>query len=341
MNFLLLLASIVSLASALPATTNAKRHLSPRDLAAIDGSSNYPAALTLSGTIEGASVSSTGEAYAVNSSSMINLKSGEIVVSGSTDQSTLFFASSRFTKTLGTLIGDAVGHTVWVISSNSTAPTQLFPPNPAMLQPNDMAISADESMLYFSGMHFQDTSVAGQDGELWYYSTATKTLTQVDKSLLAAAGIYRTNGIELSPDGTTLYLSSAQNENGVVVAAKVFAFTINQSTGAPENPTVIFDIYGSVAGAQEAQADPDGMRSDTAGTVFMTLNGGGQVLKFDPASKTAEVITLPTVKWPANLELVGEQGTELVVVGKCEDGESSCIDVYQHNVPGKAWSALQ
>jgi len=59
-----------------------------------------------------------------------------------------------------------------------------------MLQPNDIAISADESRVYLSGMNYD-----ADTGDLWYYNVAQNTLHNIDLSGTVPK-FFRTNGIE-------------------------------------------------------------------------------------------------------------------------------------------------
>jgi sugar lactone lactonase YvrE len=58
-------------------------------------------------------------------------------------------------------------------------------------KPNDMAISADESRLYLSGMNYD-----ADPGDLWFYDITQKSLHNIDLSGTDPK-LFRTNGIEL------------------------------------------------------------------------------------------------------------------------------------------------
>lgn len=301
---------------------------------------DFPVIKYMGATIEGASVDKAGDLFAVNKTHLMNLAEaggGSLILGNDSS----FFASSRFTRTLGVLVGDATLHTVWQkIHSAMQAP--LFLPNAHMLQPNDMAISADESRIYLSGMNY-----AADTGDVWYYDVHKHVLKRVDLSI-ADPKIFRTNGIELSPDDKELYITSAQNSlNDTVIGAKIFRFLIEHETGIPQNPVEVIDLYETLAekglDGAKAQMDPDGMRIDMKGNLFISLNSFGAVLIWninaDPGS--SKIITLETVKFPSNLELAGKEGKDLYVVGMCEGGLDACIDHYKHDIPGRAITNLR
>ena len=93
--------------------------------------------------------------------------------------------------------------------------------------------------------------------------------------------------------------------------------------------------------------DVDGMRLDTAGRLYVTRNGGGEVVVMDPmgTNKALQRIKVP-FSAPANLEFGGPQGKTLFVVGRCGVGTpygqgSGCIEAIDASAPGLAWSNLQ
>jgi gluconolactonase len=302
---------------------------------ATSAADEYPTVKSMGSSIDGASVDKFGNFYAVNKTHFLNLSSPTaqpLLVGSNIDT----FDSSRFTKSLDFLVGDATIHTVWKASLQ----TPLFPANSSMLQPNDMAISRDESRLYLSGMNYRSDT-----GDLWYYNVMDDTLQKIQLSGTEPP-FFRTNGIELSPDDGELFLSSAQNNpDGNVCAAQIFRFQIEEDTGVPYNPSVAIDLYATLAakGLDPSGLDPDGMRIDVDGTLFICLDGFQAVLKWNTGSdpSSATVINLETVQSPKNLELGGPEGKDLFVIGQCGDGNTACIDHYVHDTPGKAFQNLQ
>ncbi|KAL7271406.1 hypothetical protein RUND412_005831 [Rhizina undulata] len=312
----------------------------PGALPALPAAITYPHALDLSATIEGCSVTAAGEIYAVNQTSFYSLSAGpgapntQKYFGGGLPDS--YFASSRFTRTLGPLVGDAIVHAVWRSDKNGSWST-LFR-DERMLQPNDMTVSGDERFIYFSGMSYTATTFAGVNGDLWVYDVYTNDTHPVDPSVLKKAGIHRTNGIELSPDDKFLYITSAENLNGAIVSTKVFKFTIGEN-GIPRSPVMEVDLYVALSeiGYTDAKAqgmDPDGMRIDVEGNLFVSLNAYQKVLKYNINTKKSQVIALPTVAFPSNLELGGTEGKDLVIVGRCNGGAASCVDLYKNDAVG-------
>jgi gluconolactonase len=79
------------------------------------------------------------------------------------------------------------------------------------------------------------------------------------------------------------------------------------------------------------------------GNLFVSLNAFRSVLKWNihanPATST--VIKLETVEFPANLELGGNEGKDLFVIGQCSGQNSACVDHYTHDITGRAFRNLQ
>jgi gluconolactonase len=207
-----------------------------------------------------------------------------------------------------------------------------------MLQPNDLALSTlRDTLIYLSGQDF-----AASTGDLWTCDGGLAI--QFPPSILLAAGIGRTNGIETSPCGSYLYVSSAVNAaDGTVLQNKIFKFALNPDTGAiiEQAPELFFDF--AVDGTQAT--DVDGMRTDVDGNLFVTRNGKGQVVELSPEGKEVRVIVFPGLgvgAGPANLEFGGDEGKTLTVIGKClVDATKGCAATFESDVVGKAFARLQ
>jgi gluconolactonase len=206
-----------------------------------------------------------------------------------------------------------------------------------MLQPNDLALSTTrDTLIFLSGQNFTLDTTAGTSGDLWTCDGGSAI--QYPSSILASANIHRTNGIETSPDGTSLYLSSAVNVNGTVIRNSIFKFALNKDTGyiLTQAPTLFYDFVDTAA------TDIDGMRTDVDGNLFVTRNGLGTVVKLSPRGELLLEIELPGMGGPSNLELGGKQGKTLVAIGKCKDDVTKgCAASFRSDAVGKAFARLQ
>ncbi|CUS08805.1 unnamed protein product [Tuber aestivum] len=330
-------------------------------VSATSAADKFPVIGQMGSSIEGASVNHKGELFAVNKTHFLSLKTGtsdprnpRLVGPG---DKTSYFASSRFTRSHHVLIGDALGHSIWQQDYNGTVKRRWhgrfakraytpFLINDKLLQPNDFTINQAETYLYMSGMNYTATTQAGEHGDVWFYNIKTGTHKQVAKDVMRNAGIHRCNGIDLSPDDKYLYVTSGQNYNDTVISTKIYRFEIDPATGEPRNPTTVVDLYQVLANAgvkaRERGMDPDGMRMDIAGNLFITLNAIPGVLRWSTTIPgNATYIPLETVDAPSNLEFGGEDGKTLYIVGRCQDREKACVDAYKHNIPGRAITNLR
>jgi gluconolactonase len=325
-----------------------------------------PGVIGLGGGIEGTSVDKTGKLYTVNGSGLYALdkENSTVWTNGTGGMNIGGLASSRFTRTLGTLIGDAGGHKV--LNVQDPKKPVLFLDASKMLQPNDMTISRNEKWIYFSGMNYGEMK-----GDVWFYNVESKNLANVPWPG------NRANGIELSHDDKYLYVSNANNTmKAETDVASVIRYDIN-ANGMPENPQKVLDyrklridagyfpkdaatnMYANFSLTADAYAvavkdrknpqekemdfDPDGMRMDSKGTLFATLNAWKTVVMWDTtkANTSAKFMQLDTVYWPTNLEFGGPEGKTVTVVGKCRGNANTCVDSFEHNTPGRAFNNLQ
>ena len=231
---------------------------------------------------------------------------------------------------------DSSNQRVLLIQSNGTQTE--FCGNPLMLQPNDLAISTgSEGRIFLSGQNFSDDSTAGVSGDLW--TCEIGRAYKFSSDILAKAGIHRTNGIETSPDGRTLYLSSSKNVKKAVVENVIFTFQLDGHGLVPHQKPKVFHNFTEPG---EASIDIDGMRTDIDGNLYVTRNGAGRVIVFGPDAQIKQNISMPYSAGPSNLELGGQDGKQLVMVGKCApESNFGCAAYADALAPGKAFTALQ
>ncbi|KAJ3121475.1 hypothetical protein HK098_003648 [Nowakowskiella sp. JEL0407] len=307
-------------------------------------------------SIEGAAVDASGNAYACNYGTAdqrnqigkVELKAGKAVQS-------LDFAYND-TKTgfngIRFVCDDKKGSSVYLAadqnnkrvvkvkrSKNGKPVGSVFCSDPKMLQgvPNDLAVDLDKQNVYLTGQAWMENTTAA-DGEIWLCKGG------VAKKLSDNSTIFgRTNGIEISNDGKTLYVSEATNANWNPVTNKIISFQLaKDGTLVKGSRKVFYDFADDKSG----DVDIDGMRLDIAGNLYVTRNGGGQVVVFD--TKTAKIIKkipLVTTAAPTNLELVGRDGKTVVVVGRCPMGTAyqtgvGCFESFRVPFAGKAYTDL-
>ncbi|ORX91285.1 calcium-dependent phosphotriesterase [Basidiobolus meristosporus CBS 931.73] len=290
--------------------------------------------------IEGTAVDDEGNIFAVNHGNSARVGTigqvtpQELFYEDKTAKGTAFNGIRFFVKDDKTFAyaADYINHRVVELTINDDDITSKnFCASPDMIQPNDLALSR-AGLLFLSGTKWKPNNQAG-DGDLWVCSPAGVP------QRLETLG--RTNGIELSPDDKYLYLSEAANRNGAPVSNKIWRYDVNPATGAVSNKKVFFDFLK----IQTQHIDIDGMRTDIKGNLFVTRNGGSEVLKMSPNGDILASIKT-TFTFPSNIEFGGPNGTTLYIVGRCgintPHGHGvGCVDTWENDAPGRAWWILQ
>jgi gluconolactonase len=175
-----------------------------------------------------------------------------------------------------------------------------------MNQPNDLAIGPDD-VLYAS-----DPSWAKSTGQIWRIDPQGKTT-------ILARDMGTTNGIEVSPDGRTLYVNESVQRN-------VWAFTLTKDGMAVDKRLLKkFEDHGF-----------DGMRADVDGNLYITRHGKGTVVKLSPEGKVLKEIDVLGSK-PSNLCFGGPDGRTVYVT----EVEHTRLVQFRVDRPGLAWQRWQ
>ena len=202
-------------------------------------------------------------------------------------------------------VADYVGHNVLRIDPKTKA-VSVFAHEDRMNQPNDLAIAADGT-LYAS-----DPNWSKGTGQVWRIDTRGKVS-------LAAGDMGTSNGIEVSPDGKTLYVNESVQRN-------VWAFRIGAG-GRLSNKRLLkkFDDFGF-----------DGMRCDVDGNLYIARYGKGTVAVLSPAGTVLREVAVPGAA-PSNLCFGGPDGRTVYVT------EVTRRRLVQFRVdrPGLAWQRWQ
>ena len=198
-------------------------------------------------------------------------------------------------------VADYVGHNVLRIDPKTKA-VEVFAHEAAMSQPNDLAIAPDGS-LYAS-----DPNWTASTGQLWHISTEGK-VTRV------AEGMGTANGIEVSPDGRSLYVNESVQRN-------VWVFDIKPD-GTLANKRLLkqFPDHGF-----------DGMRCDVDGNLYITRYGKGTVAVLSPKGEVLREIDVLGTS-PSNLCFGGPDGRTVYVT----EVQHRRLVRFRVDRPGLAW----
>jgi sugar lactone lactonase YvrE len=207
----------------------------------------------------------------------------------------------RFDRAGMMYVADYTGHNVLRVDP-ATRRIEVFAHEPAMNQPNDLAIGPDE-VLWAS-----DPDWNAGTGQVWRIGR-DGSVSKV------AGGMGTTNGIEVSPDGRTLYVNET-------VQRKVWAFTIQAGgTLSGKRLLIEFPDYGM-----------DGMRCDVDGNLYITRHGKGTVVKVSPAGKVLREVDVLGSK-PTNLCFGGPDGRTCYVT----EAERGRLVQFRVDRPGLEW----
>lgn len=206
-----------------------------------------------------------------------------------------------FDKAGTMFVAEYTGHNVLKIDPK-TKKIEVFAHEPKMNQPNDLAIAPDGT-LYASDPNWKDST-----GQLWKIDTAGK-VTKI------AGDMGTTNGIEVSPDGKTLYVNESVQRN-------VWAFPIKADGTLGEKKLLKkFDDHGF-----------DGMRCDADGNLYITRYGKGTVVKLSPKGEVLKEIDV-LGKQPSNICFGGPDGRTAYVT----EVEHKRVVTFRVDKPGLAW----
>ena len=258
--------------------------------------------------IEGPNCDAKGNIYVVNFARQQTI--GKVTPEGKAEVFVTLPGKSTgngivFDKKGAMYVADYVGHNVLKVDMKTKKVT-VFAHDPDMNQPNDLAIAPDGT-LYASDPDWDKGT-----GQVWRIDADGKTT-------LVAKNMGTSNGIEVSPDGKTLYVNESVQRN-------VWAFDIAKG-GTLRNKRLLkkFDDFGF-----------DGMRCDGDGNLYITRHGKGTVAVLSPAGKVIREIDV-LGKHPSNLCFGGPDGRTVYVT----EVDKRRLVQFRVDTPGLAWKRWQ
>ena len=229
--------------------------------------------------IEGPAVDGDGNIYAVNFARQQTI--GKVTPDGKGEVFLTLPGASiangiRFGSRGQMYLADYIEHTIYVVDPVTRA-IAIHARDARMTQPNDIAITQDD-VLYASDPNWKENT-----GRVWRIAR-NGTVT------LALDTMGTANGIEVSPDGKTLYVNESVQRN-------IWAYDIG-ADGALSGKRLFqrFDDFGM-----------DGMRVDVDGNLYVTRYSKGTVVKLSPQGKLLREIVVPGAK-PSNISFGGPDG---------------------------------
>lgn len=207
----------------------------------------------------------------------------------------------RFHSSGDMLVADYTGHNVLRIDMQ-TRSVSVYAHEPAMNQPNDIAIAADDTV------YASDPNWAESTGQIWRID-GDGTAHNIDPDMGT------TNGIEVSPDERTLYVNESVQRN-------VWAYDI-QPDGSVANKRLLI---------QFPDFNMDGMRCDIDGNLYITRHGKGTIAKLSPAGEVLLEVELHGQN-PSNIAFGGADGCTCYVMLQ----DRGNVETFRVERPGRSW----
>ena len=259
--------------------------------------------------IEGPAVDALGNLYVVNFGQSGTI--GRLAAGGS--QSQLFTSlpagsignGIRFDRQGRMYVADYKKHNVWVIEPGETTP-RLYFHSDRFNQPNDLAIASDGTV-YASDPHFK----APIGGQIWRIIRGADGRGQ-GEVMSTSRRLGTTNGLDLSPDGKTLYVSESNSR-------QVWAYRLDGNKLLEPRLVKTF-----------ADFEIDGLRTDVDGRIYLARLSAGKIAIIGAdGSLLREVATAG--KQPTNLSFGGADGRTVFVTQK----EGRFIEAFRVDRPGR------
>ncbi|PDT67740.1 gluconolactonase [Bradyrhizobium ottawaense] len=210
----------------------------------------------------------------------------------------------RFDRSGTMFIADYKKHNIFAIAKGTTEPGIWFHSD-EMNQPNDITI-AREGTIYAS-----DPNWKGREGHIWRITKAADGTVQ-GQIMSAPRAMGTTNGIDLSPDGKTLYVGESNS-------GQIWSYAINGNELTAAKLVKAF------------QPDTvDGLRTDVAGRLYVARILKGTIALMKPNGAVEREIALKA-KEPTNLAFGGSDGKTVFVTQR----QGGFIESFRTDQPGR------
>ena len=259
--------------------------------------------------IEGPAVDASGNLYVVNFR-----ESGTIGrLAAGASQSQLFTSlpsgsignGIRFDRQGRMYIADFKKHNVWVIEAGETTPKIYFHSD-RFNQPNDLAIAADGT-LYASDPRF----AAPAGGQIWRITRGADGKGR-GEIMSSPRRLGVTNGLDLSPDGATLYVSESNSR-------QVWAYRLDGDKLL--DPRLVRTF---------ADFEVDGLRTDVDGRIYLARLSAGKIVIIGADGSLQREVPV-SGRQPTNLTFGGADGKTVFVTQK----EGRFIEAFRVDHPGR------
>ena len=258
--------------------------------------------------IEGPAVDEQGNLYVVNFG-----KPGTIgKLANGASQSELFAIlpegsvgnAIRFDRQGRMFVADYKKHNIFLVSPDGKQVESYFHSDD-FNQPNDMTIGND------GAIYASDPNWKRHDGQIWRVSKSADG-NVVGEKMIAERRMSTTNGIDLSPDGKTLYVGESDSR-------EIWSYRIDGTRLLSPRLVKRFDDF-----------DIDGLRTDTEGNLFVARILKGTIAVLTAGGKLKREIQL-TAKEPTNLAFGGNDGKTVFVTQR----QGGFVESFRADRPGR------
>lgn len=210
----------------------------------------------------------------------------------------------RFDR-IGTMfIADYKKHNIFAIPKGTAVPAVWFHSD-EMNQPNDITVARDGTI------YASDPNWKGREGYIWRIAKGTDGRVQ-GQVMSAPRAMGTTNGIDLSPDGKTLYVGESSS-------GQIWSY------GIRGNDLVDAKLVKSF------QPDTiDGLRTDVTGRLYVARILKGAIALMKPNGVVEREIAL-RAKEPTNLAFGGGDGKSVFVTQR----QGGFIESFRTDQPGR------
>ncbi|TPQ38820.1 gluconolactonase [Bradyrhizobium guangdongense] len=192
----------------------------------------------------------------------------------------------RFDREGTMFVADYKKHNILAIGRDGVEPMVWFHSD-QMNQPNDITIARDGTI------YASDPNWKGREGHIWRIAKAADGSVQ-GEVMAAPRAMGTTNGIDLSPDGKTLYVGESSS-------GQVWSYAIRGNELADAKLVKSFEPNTI-----------DGLRTDVAGRLFVARILKGTIAILKPNGMVEREIPLKA-KEPTNLAFGGKDGKTVFV----------------------------
>jgi sugar lactone lactonase YvrE len=258
--------------------------------------------------IEGPAVDEQGNLYVVNFG-----KSGTIgKLAAGASQSELFAVlpegsignAIRFDRQGRMFVADYKMHNIFLVGPDGKQ-VEIYFHSDDFNQPNDMTI-ANDGTIYASDPHWKQ-----REGQIWRVSKSADG-TVAGEKMTADRKMSTTNGIDLSPDGKTLYVGESDTR-------EIWSYRIDGTRLLAPRLVKRFDDFGI-----------DGLRTDTEGSLFVARILKGTIAVLTPQGKLKREIKL-SAKEPTNLAFGGNDGKTIFITQR----QGGFVESFRTDRPGR------